>query len=254
MTVFRKLFMFTTVLVGLSVTALQAQAGADYAREKRWADEITPAIVVGEVVYLTQKNQHKFLAIQTEADEAKAGVVVVHGMGIHPDWGMINTLRERLADEGYTTLSIQMPVLAADASYKEYPQVFPEAAERLELAVAYLRQRGYKRIAIASHSNGTRMSRVYMANNPADVSAWASISMTQGDTYDGVTVPVLDIYGENDLPHVLSAVKKRKDSLKGNPASRQRLIPATDHFFAGKEEEMVKAVVKFLDSLNSLQR
>ncbi len=248
MSVFRNLSTFITAVSGLLILANQAFADADYAREKRWADEVVPSIVVGDPIYLTQGNQHKFLAIQTDADNAKAGVVVAHGMGIHPDWGMVNTLRERLADEGYTTLSIQMPVLAADASYTEYPKVFPEAAERLKLAVAYLKQRGYTRIAIASHSNGTRMSRVYMVNNPPDVNAWASISMTQGDNYDGVKTPILDLYGENDLPHVLSATLRRKESLSNN-ASRQVVIPETDHFFAGKEEEMVKAVVNFLDGL-----
>ncbi len=233
----------------LLIASTSALAAPDYAREKRWDDEITPHIVVGDPVYLKQKNGHKFLAIHAEADKAKTGVVVVHGMGLHPDWGMIGTLRQRLVDHGYTTLSIQMPVLAADAQSDAYPAVFPDAAERPTRAVAYLKGKGYKRIAIASHSNGSRMTRVYMTKNPPDVSAWAALSLTRGETFDGVKVPVLDLYGGNDLPHVLSATEKRKVSLKGNPASKQRVIPNADHFFAGHEEEMVEAVKDFLDSV-----
>ena len=98
---------------------------ADYVREKKWADEITPGIVVGDSVYLTQKNGHKFLAIYTEAKNARLGVIVVHGLGIHPDWGLVGTMRTRLADDGYTTLSIQMPVLANTAKTDDYNATMP---------------------------------------------------------------------------------------------------------------------------------
>lgn len=35
-------------------------------------------------MYLEQKNRHKFLGIYTDAANAKMGLLVVHGMGIHP--------------------------------------------------------------------------------------------------------------------------------------------------------------------------
>lgn len=229
--------------------SLPAFTAADYAREKRWADEITPNILVGDSIYLTQKNQHKFLGLYAKANKARIGVVVVHGMGIHPDWGMVGTLRQRLYDLGFTTLSIQMPVLAADAKAEAYTAVFPEAAERLQLAVAFLKEKEHSRIVIVSHSNGSRMSRVYMATNPADVNAWVALSLTQGDTFDGVKSPILDLYGEKDLPHVLSSVAKRKASLKDNATSTQVMIPNADHFFDKQETAMVKAVKDFLDKV-----
>jgi pimeloyl-ACP methyl ester carboxylesterase len=145
-------------------------------------------------------------------------------------------------------VSIQMPVLAQDAGYEAYPQVFPEAVERLQLTVAYLKAKGYRRIAIVSHSDGSRMTRAYMAENPTDVRAWVAISLTRGDTFDGVKAPVLDLYGGNDLPHVLSAAAKRKASLN-NAASKQMVILGADHFYTGREEAMVKAVKDFLDGL-----
>ena len=224
-------------------------AAPDYAREQRWADEITPAIIVGDSILLTQKNQHQFLGIYAQADNASTGLVIVHGMGLHPDWGMISTLRQELFEYGYTTLSIQMPVLSADAGYELYPELFPEVVERLQIAVAFLKGEGYKRIAIVSHSNGSRMSRVYMARNPKDVNAWVALSLTQGDSFEGVNVPVLDLYGEKDLPHVLSATDKRQASLDGNVLSKQKVIADADHFFAGYEDKMVEVVRGFLDGL-----
>lgn len=238
-------------LVAISFfVASEAFANSDYAREKRWAEEILPAIIVGDPIYLTQKNQHQFLGIYAQAENATTGLVIVHGMGLHPDWGMINTLRQELYDYGYTTLSIQMPVLAADAGHELYPALFSEAAERLQIAVAYLRKAGHKRIAIVSHSNGSRMSRVYMAGNPSHVNAWAALSLTQGDSFEGIKAPVLDLYGEHDLPHVLTAASKRKASLNGNALSRQKVVSGADHFFAGHEGEMIDNVKEFLDGLN----
>ncbi len=239
----------------LLVVPVSAFAVPDYAREKRWNDEITPGIVVGDPVYLEQKNRHKFLGIYTEATNARMGVVVVHGTGIHPDWGMVGTLRQRLPDHGYATLSIQMPILAVDAKPETYAALFPEAVERLQLAVAYLKSKNHKRIALVSHSMGSRMSHAYMARNPSDVSAWAALGMPAmfgtgaAITYDGIKVPVLDLYGVNDLPQVLSGVDKRKASLKGNAASRQVMVRDTDHFFADHEEAMIKAVKDFLDGV-----
>ena len=241
----------------LLIVSATAWAGPDYAREQRWADEITPGIVVGDALYLEQKNRHPFLGIYTEADNAKMGLVVVHGTGIHPDWGMIGTLRQRLPDHGYATLSIQMPVLAADAKAEAYAATFPEAVERLQLAVAYLKAKGHQRIALVSHSMGSRMSHAYMVRNPMEVNAWAALGMPAAlgkpgvaIVYNGIKVPILDLYGAHDLPPTLAGAAKRKASLKGNAASKQVVIPNTDHFFAGQEDAMVKAVKDFLDGVN----
>jgi pimeloyl-ACP methyl ester carboxylesterase len=243
----------TVALLLLSISAL---AASDYAREKRWEDEVAPGIVVGDPAYLVQSNGHKFLAIYTEAASASMGVIVVHGIGIHPDWGLIGTLRQRLPDYGYATLAIQMPVLAADARPEAYLATLPEAVERLQLALAYLHDKGYKRVALVSHSMGSRMARAYMAGNPAGINAWAALGVAAlpGDpdaagAYEGVKTPVLDLYGANDLPQVLAGAAKRKAALAGNAASKQIMIPDTNHFFAGHEDDMVKAVKDFLDGL-----
>lgn len=237
-------------------------AGADYAREKKWADEIMPGIVVGDSVYLELKNAHKFLTIYTEAQDAKSemaksemaksemiAVVVVHGLGIHPDWNMIGTLRIQLAEQGYTTLSIQMPVLANEAGPEAYLPLFAEAAERIAVAVDFLYAKGYKKVAIVSHSMGSAMSRTYVVNNPFKLVAWAALGMGHGYSYSGVRIPVLDLLGENDLQPVLKMAKKRAMSLKGNPKSRQVRVRGSDHFFNDHEVEMVQEVKRFLDSI-----
>ncbi len=241
-----------SVVVGMAALFSMAAMGAtdvpDYAREKKWADEVVPGVVVGDPVYLqTPRGHHKFLTLFTPAAGSDKAVIVVHGMGIHPDWGMIGTLRTELADRGFTTLSIQMPILAADAKGEDYPPTFPEAAERIAEAVAFLKAKGFRQLAIVSHSIGSSMSRSYFAGKPdAAVKAWVSLGAPL-DKYAGIGVPVLDLYGDNDQPLVLTNAKKRKDSLKA-AGSKQQVVPHADHFYSGHEPEMVAAVADYLNA------
>jgi pimeloyl-ACP methyl ester carboxylesterase len=240
------------LLLLLVSTLLQAQPASepDYAREKRWADEVTPGLVVGDAIYLQQKNGHKFLAIYTEAPNAPAAVIVVHGLGVHPDWALIGALRSGLADDGYTTLSVQMPVRAANALTEEYPGLFPDAAERLAAAVTLLRSKGHRRIAIVAHSMGARMSNYFLANAAAgSIDAWVAIGISNGEFANTgkLVLPILDIYGERDFPPVLQKAGAREVALRTLKGSAQIEVPAADHYFAGRESELVKQVRQFLD-------
>lgn len=229
-----------------SLTAFAGPA-ADYAREQKWADEVVPGLVVGDPVYLqTPRGHHKFLTLFTPVEGDKAAIVV-HGMGIHPDWGMIGTLRTELAERGFATLSIQMPILAADARSEAYPPTFPEAAERIAEAVDFLKAKGYTQLAVVSHSMGSRMSLEYFTGTPDPaVKSWASL----GPSFNGyakVKLPILDLYGDNDLPPVLANAAKRKRSLAAKDSS-QLMIAHADHFYSGHEGEMVEAVAAFLSA------
>ena len=232
--------------VVFSLNSLAETGIPDYAREKKWADEVVPGLVVGDPVYLqTPRGHHKFLTLFTPAADTKKAAIVVHGMGIHPDWGMVGTLRTELADRGFTTLSIQMPILAADATSEAYAPTMPEAAERIAEAVAFLKAKGYTQLAIVSHSMGSRMSGVYMAGKPdPSVKSWASLGLSYGD-YKALTLPVLDLYGANDLPLVLQNAAQRKSSLTAKE-SAQKVVANTDHFFTGHETARVESVAAFL--------
>jgi len=228
----------------------QTHAQADYAREKRWAEEITPAILVGDPVYLALKSGRKFLAIYAPNASAIAGVIVVHGIGVHPDWGPVNPLRSQLSEQGYATLSVQMPVLAADARGDKYAPLFPEAAERLAVAVDFLRGKGLKKVAIVSHSFGSRMTNYFLNHaGGTRIDAWVSIGLA-GEFADPATfrAPVLDLYGEKDHPAVIEDAAKRAAAIRGVRGSGQLQVAGADHFFAGMENELVRRVKQFLDS------
>jgi len=234
------------LLAALTATAAQP----DYAREKRWADEVVPGLVVGDAVWLQQKSGHKFLGILTEAPKPRGAVIIVHGLGIHPDWNLIGVLRTQLAENGYTTLSIQMPVLAADARGDAYAPLFPDAAERLRVAIDYLRKRGSTRIAIAAHSLGARMADAYLVQS-ADpgVAAWVAIAIFPAEFADPakLRVPVLDIYGEKDFEQVLKTADARAKAISRVKGSAQVEVAGSDHYFNGKEAELARQVKLFLD-------
>ena len=244
--------MFLKYLLGIAalLVPVHASAQADYAREKRWADEITPAIVVGDPVQLELNSGRKFLGIYAPNPKATAGVIVVHGLGLHPDWGLNGHLRTQLADQGYATLSVQMPVLGAEAKGEQYTPLFPEAASRLVVAVAYLRGKGMKKVAIVSHSMGARMANHFLIHaGEARVDAWVAIGILGEDAAPAnFKAPVLDLYGEKDYPSVLANAGKRAAAIKTVRGSGQVQVAGADHFFAGMEAELVRQVKLFLDN------
>lgn len=242
--------MRTLVLAWLLVVSGVCLAQApDTAREKRWADEITPSILVGDAVFLALKSGHKFLAIHTANAKARAGVIVVHGMGVHPDWGLINPLRSQLAEQGYATLSVQMPVLASDAKAESYPALFPEAAARLQAAADFLREKGHRKIAIVSHSMGARMANHFLSSGGV-ADAWVAVGISTGVFLQPETfrAPVFDVYGEKDFPVVLQHAAARADAIERVRGSGQMSIAGADHYFNGAESELVRHVKRFLDN------
>jgi pimeloyl-ACP methyl ester carboxylesterase len=221
-------------------------AGADYAREDRLVAEIVPAIVVGDPVYLATSRRPRVLAILTMPEARPVGgVVIVHGLGVHADWGLINGLRTDLSEAGIATLSIQMPVLAADASRADYAALYPEAGERIAAGIAFLRSRGIGRIAIVAHSLGAVMADRYLASSGGGVAAWVPIGM-QGDFAAAPRQPVLDVFAQNDVPEVLDVAPLRANGLPRDACSRQITIPGTDHFMANRRKELAQDIGQFL--------
>jgi dienelactone hydrolase len=200
-------------------------------------------------VFLAQKSGHKFLAIHTPNPKPRAGVIVVHGMGVHPDWGLINPLRSQLAEQGYTTLSVQMPVLASDAKPEAYPALFPDAAQRLQAAAEWLREKGHRKIAIVSHSMGARMVNHFLAQG-GSVDAWVAVGISTGVYLQAETfkAPVFDVYGEKDFPVVLANAAARAKAIQRVRGSGQMSIAGADHYFNGSEAELVRHVKRFLDN------
>ena len=250
------------LLAGLMAMPQRALA-QDYEREKRWSEEIVPGLVVGDAVWLDGPGERRFLGLYTEAKSLRAGgeglaILLVHGVGVHPDHGVIGALRTSLADAGYATLSIQMPVQKADAGIDDYyPVLFPNAGARIGVASRWLRAKGAARIVLVSHSMGSWMSNVYYEEMPdspdsgdsreAPFAAWVCMGLTGGyGNTRNVRAPVLDVYGENDLPSVLRADWRRRLTIGSMAGSRQVRIAGADHHYAGREMKLTAVIDAFV--------
>jgi len=233
-------------LVFLAFVAPSALAvDADYMREERWAREVVPSLVVGDAVYLATPARSKVLAIlTTPAATSKGSVILVHGLGVHPDFGVTSALRSLLADMGYTTLSVQMPVLAADAPRDDYRATFPEAGNRLAAAIAYLRSRGAGKIAIVAHSVGAAMANAYLAQPDAlRIDAFVPVGLA-GEFAVTPKQPVLDVVAESELPPVVASAPQRAPRLPADACSRQVTIIGADHYFdAPAQQKLLAATI-----------
>jgi hypothetical protein len=238
-------YLLAVVLASLALPA----TAQDYEREARWRAQVVPNLVVGDAVDLHAGDGRTFLGLYTAAAAAKTALVIVHGIGVHPDHGVIGSLRMGLADAGFSTLSIQMPVLAAEAPPPSYAALFPLAAQRIGAAASWLKARGYADLVLVSHSMGSRMANAYFdaAVRPA-FRAWIALGL--GDAFSREfaarkPVPVLDVQGDADLPAVLEHAPARARVAGARPGGRQLTIAGADHFFAGRQAELIEAIAAF---------
>ena len=246
----------TLLIVGLSLIFGFSHA-SDTGKEKRWADEIVESIMAGEAEWL-KVGKSKVLSIYTEntADKAIGGAIVLHGSGVHPNWDqVVRPLRSQLPDHGWSTLSIQLPVLPNSAEYKDYIPLFKEVAPRIKAGVAFFKKKGIRNIVIVAHSLGSSMAAYYMANKPdaairAFVAVGVSGNMHKKDKVGYLTslktikVPILDIFGSNDLTQVLESEKSKAQTARkaGNKKYTQLKIIGANHFFDNKDDVLVKRV------------
>jgi len=252
--------MIFTIILLLTIPITQA---SDLAKEKRWAEQLVDAIFDGEAITL-KDGELAFLAIYTPSSNSDSTdtAIILHGLGVHPDWDqVIRPLRSGLPENGWGTLSLQMPVLANGVAYEEYAPLFKEVPGRINAGINYLKQNGAKRIVIISHSLGAAMGAYYLATNPPDlVTGFVGIGMSGGtgtskldamQSLARIQKPVLDLYGSNDLPTILNSfiLRSRAAQKAGNKEFKQIKVKGADHFFEGMEGEMVSVILDWADGL-----
>jgi len=250
---------FPKILTVLLMFVAVAAQASDLAKEKRWADQVIEAIIDGDAVLLNDGSSN-FLGIYTRATENTGRTaIIMHGTGVHPDWQqVIQPLRVGLTEHGWNTLSIQMPVLGNEAEYPEYAPLYDEVAPRVDAAIDYLKQHGTKQIVLIGHSQGASMAAYYLSATKQKVKGFVAIGiptyandprMNSLLSLQKIHVPVLDLYGSEDLDIVLNNVDRRRDAAKqaGNADYTQIRISGANHFYDGHEDELVETVSDWLN-------
>lgn len=241
---------------------------SDLEKEKRWSEQIVDSLLVGESVEL-KAGGTPFLGVFAEASAGSTGraVILAHGIGAHPDWPeVIHPLRSRLPDHGWSTLSIQMPILANDAPLSDYAPLFDEVAPRIEAAIDHLRQQGNQTIVLIGHSLGASMAATYLGGKPqTGINGFIAVGMGVIDFDDKmnsalalekIDLPVLDMFGSRDLDSVRDTARRRAVAARkgGNPDYQQVEIEGANHFFVGVEDTLVRRIYGWLKTRFETER
>ena len=250
----------------------------DLAKEQRIADQTLEALFDGDPVWLQADN--KFLGlINNEVSSIVpppppgSVVLLIHGSGQGPDTPfVIAPLRQLFAERGYSTLSIQMPVLSSTASYQDYVTTLPDASDRITAAIEYLTQQQQKnRITIIAHSLGSAMLMDWLAHveiseavvsivtlglganlSDAEIKETRQVTQYYKNIFDKVTLPFLDAYGEHDNPPVLASAPYRKSAVNNTHVkSQQMILSGSDHFFTDKESELVERTIAWMQLISA---
>lgn len=248
----------TKFLVMIAISVLTgASIASDTAKEKRWANQIVDALIEGEAVWLEAGDQ-TFLGIYTEAanSPAEGGAIVLHGVGVHPDWPqVISPLRTGLPEHGWATLSLQMPILPNDAEMQDYLPLFDEVAPRIEAGIAFLHEQGIDNVVLIGHSLGASMALRYLDQPRESVKGLVVIGLAWDGqlkpavTLEAIPVPVLDFSGSEDQLDTLETAPKRAAAAHQG-AYTQKQIEGANHFFDGREEVLVETVAEWSSALD----
>ena len=238
---------------------VQAETLPDYDREDRIAEQIEPDIFDGESVWL-EANGRSFLSIHIPVEDSRGAVLLLHGRDVSPEeQELIGPLRVGLAEQGWTTLALQMPVLAKGKTYYDYLPILEFGHQRIEAGIAFLREQGEDTVIIAAHSCGAHMTNHWLNADPSgDIDGYIAMGLGATDAgqdlqtpfpLGNIRVPVLDIYGGDEFPRPLAMVPERQALIEqnGHPHSIQVSVPGANHYFTGYGDEMVTRLSDWLE-------
>lgn len=232
--------------------------------ESRIANKLVKDTYLGEPVWLGQgKQQFLGLLAPFRTDESRGAVILLHNLGTHPDWPeVISPLRIGLPEQGWTTLSIQMPMLRPEVPVENYGRFTKLAKQRLLAAIQYLRDQNIFNIVIVGHGLGASYASQYLADNKdTGVFAFVGISMQAHNflspsiplvkNLQKITIPVLDIYAEKDIPPVLQQAPDRRLSqqFSKNEQYTQLEIKGAGPHFRNNEASLVKRIRGWMDKV-----
>lgn len=235
----------------------------DTEREQLIAKRLSERVIHGDVVTLKSNGTDVFglYAIRSTA-KRKGAVVLLHPMAAHPDWpGVVNYLREGLPKYGWSTLSIQLPIISPEEPIEEYGMTFEEANARINAAVEHLKSLDYQHIVLVGYGFGAATGAHLLAENNPGVLGLVGISMlaqpylipkfSLTEQLEKLTLPVLDIYGSQDREVIIDSAPDRRLAARKaeNPYYKQLTIGGADHEYRDQELILLKRMMSWLNEL-----
>ncbi len=230
--------------------------------EKQITDKLAEKVKATELLWLDASGD-TFLALNISQTRKKihGAAIILHAMGGHADWPQtISPLRSSLPEYGWTTLSIQLPVIAPENQIEDYGKTLQQAAERIKAAVKYLSENKVLNIVVIGHSFGAASTLFYREKEEKQkVIALVAIGLHDHafvkpsvdilELIEKSKIPVLDIYGSRDFKKVIDqAPDRRLAAKKGNNHQYSQIeIVGADHYFNRMDDVLVKRIRGWLD-------
>lgn len=246
----------------LLISALSVSADAlDQEREKLVSGKIAEEVKQGDVLWL-DANGEKFLALLIKQTNQKANgaVIILHGMGAHADWPQtISPLRTALPEYGWTTLSIQLPVIAPKNQIEDYGKTLDQATARIDAAISLLHENKFRNIVAIGHSFGAASVLSYLEQQKDEEKEKKIIALVAIGLQDYAylkppidvlglieksKLPLLDIYGTRDYKEAIDQAADRRLAAKKGSNSQyvQVEIEGADHYFNKLEDVLIKRI------------
>ncbi|MCG8324679.1 MAG: alpha/beta hydrolase family protein [Thiotrichales bacterium] len=257
----------THLILTMLICSLTGAVNAyDSSRELLIRDRLQERVKVGTPVLLTSGDK-EFLVIHTEqmTSEPLGVVLLLHSLGAHPDWPIvISPLRKSLPQRGWSTVSIQLPVLPPEDSISDYGETLNEAHRRIDSTLAWLAEQKLEPVVIIGYSFGAATGFQYAARNgtgkPALIGMAGISPLAQPflrpklklmDEIENIKIPVLDIHGSRDYPEIIDqAPDRRLAGRKGdNPWYQQIEVEGADHNYSGLTTVLSKRISGWLKKL-----
>ena len=263
------------VILLISISLSMSALATDTAKEERWAKQVNDFLVNGKTQWLNT-NIHKFLSIYRPAMNPTfnmkpiGGVILLHGRGVHPNWPqVIQPLRTGLPNYGWSTLSLQMPILPSGSTGEDYIHLFKEVPARIKAGLDYLSKHGINNVILIGHNLGSNMGSNYLSShNDSRVRAFVGIGMvgekqpTSKFALDNVwsllrmNVPILNVYGSDDNPNVLASVDRLAFAIssysnsKKTQHSQQIKINDANQSFKNHEDKLLQIITTWISNFS----
>lgn len=244
-------------LLLLWVFAVPSLAG-DLQTERRIRDTLQEeASLQGELVSL-QAGDTTFVAIHLprRRGDARGAAMLLHGPWGHPDDpAIMRPLRLGLAEAGWDTLSVQMPRVYRHQDHAAWLAGSESLQARIGAASAWLKARGQLNQVVLTHGVAAVPAlEIVAAGKAPDLQALVMISALIERDSPGmaalgkVSLPMLDVVAEHDLPGVRRNTGVRRAGAEADPEIRwtAREIAAATADFRGTADTLLAAVRAWL--------
>jgi dienelactone hydrolase len=209
--------------------------------------------------------------------ERHGAIVFFHDQGEQFESpGVITPLRHQLAEYGWSTLTLSLDLpfepkvmlstslnSEMTAGEQEIEEKAPEQtanvlppvsnSERIEAAWAFLKAKDIDRVVFLGHGKGGDVALEILASKTFSVAGLILVGVTaldSNETFSALEMPILEVYGSQDLDGVKKAIKHRKALMKRDLETDHtiRKVIGANHVYYGLEPMLLMTVRSWLNA------